>query len=798
MVTYSSTAASPAGSGNNAGALESQQRTLALDNLIRRELKVGDPSDPRQIATALLDRYKGDPRAHAIATEAKGLPYQASGQGPAVAVPAATSTDAEWQQALDDIELDLRELTSNVLVKDIVPELRGWAQAIRSALKEGYHAARFALDARQRDKVFGIRRQLNDYARLARLIGALTPSIAQNYRKFAQSLDEAAAVLLVMMGEVLAHVGFGGGRFLLQAPYSELQGRRDAVIYALRNLIGSTQEAYGQSEWPRGVDAYRRLFKALEDRGHGDLRALLVENELARVMDELLQRASQGESEGLRALGSTAQIDLARFRHLVAVSRSLVSPESPSLTAFLEALLLFAEAFDSAGGFRLLRIARPPILLYGLYGAHGDNQRAESRLLELIHQRALLAHRLDCLADCACEGDGVSRQIVLDKVLYDIDRAIDLYALGRPEADFGLHEQRASAYSYIIDAALLECGVYGGGALKPRAELVVSSNEKGKSFIEVQCGKRADRDTAGTPIEAGLERLRGLLRPTFYSDDSWSTDPSALAEAGPRAARLQELSVAGHLESRWSEMVATMAPGCISHLRIFNGDGVLVRLIKRGIVLSNNDWMMHVKKHGKSAVRLHVGNSLNTRSAELNQVIEALDSAIEQVADYDVLDIGMPPTLETTAEMFVRGIERSGLKRDEVAEGPNIIIQTEDISPDPGSYLSTTASDPGAAVALVQQLGMTLMEGARSGQFLAGAQKLEEEREVLLAVVPSINEAEALRIIGELAGYARSLQGKDADAYIKRNRNKLQGQVYRLFELASGDSRLTEQEPADA
>ncbi|MBU3056551.1 hypothetical protein [Pseudomonas indica] len=805
MVTNSSTLAFPTG---NAATLENQQRTLALDNLIRRELKVGDPSDPRQIASALLERYKGDPRAHAISSEAKGLPFHINGHAPASVATAPTSTDAEWQQAIDDIEFDLQELTTNALVKDIVPELRGWAQAIRSALKEGYHAARFALDSRQRDKVFGIRRQLNDYARLARLIGALTPAVHQNYRKFAQSLDEAAAVLLVMMGEVLAHIGFGGGRFLLQAPYSELQVRRDAVIHALRNLIGATQEAAGQNDWPRGMDAYRRLFKALEDQGHGDLRALLVENELARIMDELLQRASQGASEGLRAIGSTAQIDLARFRHLVAVSRSLVKPEAPSLTAFLESLLLFAEAFDSAGGFRLLRIARPPILLYGLYGTHGDNQRAEARMLELIHQRALLAHRLDCLADCSCEGDGVSRQIILDKVLYDLDRAIDLYALGRPDADFGHHEQRASAYSYIIDAALLECSVYSGcGSVLPQTEMEEKRGEK-NFYLKLKCGKPAE-DRASVPIEDGLMHLRGLLRPTFNSQEAWLTSPQVLMTPDPLAARLQELCVAGHLESRWSEMVSSMAPGCINHLHVFNGNGVLVRLIKRGIVLSNKDWMINVERKKKSqAKKIHVTTSQDDDNLiALNEVLTALDRISDDPVDYRVMNISMPPTLETAAEMFVRGVERSGALREELAETPNIVVRLEQDDEGNGSEspraalpIPNDAADNTAAMALVHQLGMALMGRARAAQFIASTQRLEEQRALLLDSVPPFDREEAKRIVDRLVAFGKQVQAQateaDADGEVKSNRSKLQGQAYQLYELVSG-TRLIEQAGSD-
>ncbi|MGZ8190286.1 MAG: hypothetical protein ACXWTS_03555 [Methylococcaceae bacterium] len=305
-------------SGGGIPANGGQQR-LALDNLIRRELKVGDPNDPKQIADALLARFKDDPRAGAINQEAKGLPFLLTTPVPTTMQQAPTSCAAEFQQAKDDVERDLNELLSNSLLKDITPEIQGWAQAVRSAIVEGTTAARFALDPRQRDKAFAIRRQLGDYARMARLVGALTPVMNMIYRKFAQSLDEVAAVLLVMMGEALSNVGFNGGRFLLQAPYSELQERRDAAIYALRNLMGATQQAYGPNDWPRGLDAYRMLFRILEEQGQGDLRALLVEHELSRAMDELIQRAAHGTADGLCALGSTALLDLERFRRLVAV-----------------------------------------------------------------------------------------------------------------------------------------------------------------------------------------------------------------------------------------------------------------------------------------------------------------------------------------------------------------------------------------------------------------------------------------------------------------------------------------------
>ena len=454
--------------GSAISAAGNYQRS-ALDNLIRRELRVSDPNDPAQVASALLERFKEDPRARAIGNEAQGLPFLQAGPVNLLPAPTESASSSELQQAKDDVERDLNELLTNSILKDVTPEIQGWAQSVRSAIAEGCTAARFALDPRQRDKAFAIRRQLGDYARMARLVGLLTPTLNLTYRKFAQSLDEIASVLLVLMGEALSNVGFAGGNYFMQVPYTELQVRREAAVNALRNLTGSTQLAYGPNDWPRGLDAYRRLYEVLERHGQGDLRALLVEHELARTMDELIQRAAHGSASGLRALGSTAQVDLLRFRRLVMIGQNIVSPESPPLTTFLQAIKLFADAFDKAGGERLMKIARPPVLFYGLYG-NGMND-ADKRLLDLIIRRGILAERLDCFLDCGCGDEAQKCQAVMDKILWDIDRAIDLYAVGKE--NFGEPERRAAAYAFIIkefkeysengQKLSAKCKVYPGG-----------------------------------------------------------------------------------------------------------------------------------------------------------------------------------------------------------------------------------------------------------------------------------------------------------------------------------------------
>ncbi|MBD2108953.1 hypothetical protein [Nodosilinea sp. FACHB-13] len=642
-------------SSGAASAVPATPARMALDNLLRRELKVSDPNDAKLVAEALLTRYKDTPKAIAISREAQGVPFLTTSTAPLNLARASTSSDAELQQAMDDIERDLQELTTNTILKDITLELQGWASAIRSTLVEGSMAARFALDPRQRDKAFGARRSLGDYARIARLVGALTPALNINYRKLAQSLDEAAAVLLVIMGESLANVSFSGGRFLLQAPYSELQVRRDAAIYALRNLVGSTQDAYGPNEWPRGLDAYRRLYDTLEQQGQGDLRALLVEGELSRMMDVLIQRAAHGNADGLRALGATAQLDLERFRRLITIGQRLVVPESPPLTTFLSALQLFADSFNSSGGFRLLRVARPPILFYGLYGI-GGLEDADQRLLALIIQRGVLAEQLDCFLQCGCTSEAVRCQIILDKILYDVDRSIDLYALGNE--NFGEPERRAAAYGFLIEVFLgqverpcilpenplhrvlgLNGGIqaqlwptlsqndpiirriveevtwFGEGVLAQLANFPNQQRELNESLSELK----------SSPLTVGsIGRVYGLShqgRAQLLRSNSRLADrlePSAVLAPYLNILH-QELCIQRETESRWRDLVMTMAPSCITYDEVFTG---------------------------------------------LSQVIER---AIEMVSGTPICEqynISLPPHYETSLDGLVNNVLPDGLNRD--------------------------------------------------------------------------------------------------------------------------------------
>ena len=504
----------------NSATSERSTTAVALDNLIRRKLRVSDPRDPREIAQALRGIYVGE--SEAIRLEAEGVPFIRTVEIPTDCTSTNLATHAEQEQATEDVERDLTHLTNHALLKDVKSELNGWAFSIRAAVTEGTNAARFALDPWQRDRAMASRRLLSDYARVSRYVGALTPNLSLPYRQLAKSLDEVASVILVLMGDALANVGYSGGRFLLQAPASELQERRDAVIYALRNLTGSTQEGYGPNDWPRGLLAYRQFLNRLEESGQADLRALFQENNIARIMDDLIHLSTSGTADDLRALGATATLALGRFHRLIRLGNRLVDPESPPLAAYLSAIQLFLDAFSNgASGYRLLYISRPPITFYGLYGVGGPDT-ATQRLIDLIIARGRLAEQLDCYLGCECGPDQVRCQLMLDKILYDVDRAIDLYALGTDPDGEGEPEQRAAAYGVVIQSLL---------------DLVL---------------RTCFDDTPG---------LRNILVATR----NFLLYPGNISEFGTiELQRLhQELCIQRDTEAEWENLLSTMAPFCL-------------------------------------------------------------------------------------------------------------------------------------------------------------------------------------------------------------------------------------------
>ncbi len=548
---------------------ERSQAAVALDNLVRRHLRVSDPTDADAVSRALRDRYQDDQQA--LEQEAAGLPFfkvthiQPAGTG-------GGSSSEELRQARNDVNQDLDALSSNALLKDVHPELRGWSHNVRQVVAEGTDAARFALDPWQRDRAMAARRLLGDYARVARYVGALTPNVSVNYRQLAKSLDEVSNVILVTMGEAVAQSGHGGGRFLLQAPASELQARREAVINALRSLVGTSSESYGVNEWPRGLVAFREVINYLEDNGLTDLRAMFQENHVARSLDDVVFWATRGSSDDLRALGATALLALERFRRLELMLRRRINPESPALATYLSAIRLFLDVFENAGtGYRLLFIARPPISFYGLYGVGGPDEPTQ-RLLELIQQRGRLAQMLDCYLGCECGQAEVRCQIMLDKLLYDTDRAIDLYAMSQNTLGKGSAEQRAVAYGLIADR-LLRCPE--GDACEVRRVVPVGDEIATDRFVEnlaveTNCGQGSAECETVTCLSCytGLEEVVTRIRDTLWYPGTFSPVGDCTIEAATEFGQTQidrvmeELCAQQDTQAQWGHLLQAMAPSC--------------------------------------------------------------------------------------------------------------------------------------------------------------------------------------------------------------------------------------------
>jgi len=570
---------------------------LALDNMLRNQLRVSNPRDAKQIADGLLAYYQDLPQAAGIKQEAMGLPFL---QQPAVVPPPRqpSSSDAELNIANGDVEKALADLASNPLTNDITPEIQGWADSIRNAVAQGRAAAQMGLDPTQRDKVIAMRRQLGEYARMARFVGSLSPGMTQNFRRLGRGLDEVSAVLMVMLGESLASVGFGTGYYLLQVPVQELQQRRDAVIYALRNFVGGSQQAYGPDDWPRGIDAYRRLYNWLEQQGQGDLRSLLLENEIARTMDAVITRAQNGTSEGLRALGVTAQIDVERFRRMAIVAPGAMADEfghfdrSPPLEAYLQALDLFSQTFRPAGGLRLLRIARPPILLYGLYNI--SQIEDDNALFDLVAVRGALAIIFDGLFPSNA-ARGVQPQVLLDMLLTTLDRGIDLLALGSGAKEGGPTDWRAIAFWGVVRVTFNVLTGYYLSAVNDSSPAVgkypwwpptvepsplPSANGPLVSYANIHGWLASDLQQINADFHAALKLVPGFESTMLRYNAVKLTFSPTLHANDPNGEKkiksvTEELRVQLALEDRWENLVRTLAVEAGDQSSIF----VLLRLV---------------------------------------------------------------------------------------------------------------------------------------------------------------------------------------------------------------------------
>lgn len=442
----------------------------ALDNLLRRELNISDPRDPQQVAQALLRRYSGDPRVRSLEGEAKGLPSTVEAAAAAVLASqsqgplAAPATSRDLAVAKKDLEQDFTSLLTSPLTKDFRPELEAWQAAVDTLMQQGLTAAARAADLLNRDRMFASRRRLSEYARLARLVGTLTPELRPQYRSLAFSIDEVRAVMFVQAGEALSGSDPSGDGFIVKVSRPELEVRREAILMALRNLTGAPDDALDVATRPIGLVAYSEMLTGLDEQGDGDLRALANDEDMASLLEGLLSTANSdtGQPDGARRLGATKWgplQTLARFSRVVR-SHFLSLPSSGGavtlpepIEALLEAVDLFLIAFGAAGGSRLMHAARP-LILAGTINASIQDVVGTGRLLEMIRLRGNLQRRADEFA--ASSPSNLEHQIHLDMGMHFADCALDLHAAGADT--YGIAEARAVGFAVLIDGVLVKNG----------------------------------------------------------------------------------------------------------------------------------------------------------------------------------------------------------------------------------------------------------------------------------------------------------------------------------------------------
>jgi hypothetical protein len=356
----------------------------------------------------------------------------------------------------------------------VAPELRGWSQTIQQAASDGFGSAGFAIDPGERDRAFGARRILGDYARLSRYAGALTACAPDQYCRVARACDDVGNLVLVMIGDSLGDAGITRSGAVLQVPGGVLQARRDGVITALRNLAqpGTSDD---EESWPRGALAMHQLYDGLDDAGAPDLRALLDESYLARQLDTLVDMAAGSSPDSLRALGSAAATTIQRLQRFLIVASDIIQPPSPPATMLFTQLQLFMQGLSGGNvGYRLPYLSRSPLLVSALAASVGVDVPTQA-LLTIALSRTAIADAVDCLC-CLCDEKDAQDTILAGKVLFDIDRAIDLYALGTDTNGQGGQEWRAAVFAAAINASagLFTNPALSGSSINSRLKLIVS------------------------------------------------------------------------------------------------------------------------------------------------------------------------------------------------------------------------------------------------------------------------------------------------------------------------------------
>lgn len=540
--------------GTNGGATSALQTSglssgdALVDDLIRRALRVGDPSNPREIAQALLRRYpdaavKLNDERSGFSTGVTPTLFRAEMQPGGGG--GESAGEREYTRVRGDLEADLGSLIEAPGNREWKPELTGWRSALLREFADGAGAARRAQDPARRERAFFAVRRLGEYARLARLVGLMNFELNASYRRLATTLDGAASVLRVLMGEALYDAGLGQGGIIIQVPLTDLRQRRDALMASLRRLTGVGGDDSGDGDWGEDAAAYGQLLGAVEAASAPELKVYLRPEMLGPILDGLVGAVSRDDPEALRQVAATAPVEINRLNRLyllgfaqvtAALQAKSANPQltvSPGLSSFVQALKLLLDAFlQSRAGARLVDLAVP--LPMAAQGLRDLDRTTRNVLRDLVNLRGALSAEVECFLNCCgCERDELKTQVKLDKVLYDVDRAIDLYAQGHgygPD-QWGDEEERAAVYGIVAGNLAGDRAAIADHVALP---LLTTAAQAALQLL----GGIADLAGFLAPVDAGLDDVRAYcndvraaLEETLEATGIEEGEEQALAEA---------------------------------------------------------------------------------------------------------------------------------------------------------------------------------------------------------------------------------------------------------------------------
>jgi hypothetical protein len=339
--------------------------TRLIDDLLRKKLKVGNPSDVGEMLKALQGMYPE--KTAAIHAEGLGLPpTTALARVDALPsaqsmVPAKSFASGEYDVVMSQLQTDFQTVIKAQENREYDVELGGWQSASLREYSDGAAAARSSQDPGHRERALLAIRRLNEFALNVRVFGTTTGESFWDFRRLATSLDNAADMLRILIGESLYDVGLALSGMLLQVPVADFRARGESLAEALDGWLTGNQEIF--DDWGVRLTSYQAFFDALDP----DLRVYARQEGMKSSIDMLVNSVVNGmtsnSADALRQLSLTAPPEIGRLSRVYAVASQVLSvptTQSSSLSIFTRTLGLFIDAFKNPrGGILYIDLALP-------------------------------------------------------------------------------------------------------------------------------------------------------------------------------------------------------------------------------------------------------------------------------------------------------------------------------------------------------------------------------------------------------------------------------------------------------